>query len=77
MSRAPLVALALLPTAAIALLGQTGRGSEVAVGNTEWKTYGADGWSTKYSPLAQIDAGNVDRLRIAWRWRSPENDLAA
>ena len=32
----------------------------------QWRAYAADPGATKYSPLDQIDAGNVDRLRIAW-----------
>jgi quinoprotein glucose dehydrogenase len=33
----------------------------------EWRGYGRDARSTKYSPLDQIDASNVSRLRIEWR----------
>src|SRR5437016_4052675 len=36
----------------------------------EWRYYGGDAGSTKYSPLDQIDAGNVKNLRIAWRWKA-------
>jgi quinoprotein glucose dehydrogenase len=36
-------------------------------GGSEWRRYGADGGMTKYSPLDQIDKGNVSRLQIAWR----------
>ena len=32
----------------------------------QWRAYAADLGATKYSPLDQIDADNVDRLRIAW-----------
>ena len=32
----------------------------------EWRSYAGDNGATKYSPLDQIDAGNVDQLRIAW-----------
>jgi quinoprotein glucose dehydrogenase len=35
--------------------------------NGEWRAYSADPGATKYSPLEQIDATNVARLRIAWR----------
>ena len=43
--------------------------------STEWRTYGGQPEGTKYSPLDQIDAGNVNDLRIAWRWRSVDYDL--
>lgn len=33
----------------------------------QWGFYSADKATTRYSPLAQIDAANVARLRIAWR----------
>ena len=36
--------------------------------NTEWRYYGGDAAGTKYSPLAQIDASNVNKLHIAWSW---------
>jgi quinoprotein glucose dehydrogenase len=32
-----------------------------------WSHYSADRHATRYSPLAQIDASNVARLRVAWR----------
>ena len=38
--------------------------------NGEWRSYGGDLGSTKYSPLDQIDATNFGDLRIAWRWQS-------
>ena len=42
---------------------------------TEWRYYGGDAGSTKYSPLDQIDARNVNGLRVAWRWTSPDNAI--
>ena len=33
----------------------------------EWRYYGADGGSTKYSPLDQINKNTVRNLRIVWR----------
>ena len=41
----------------------------------EWRTYGADLASTKYSPLEQVDAANFGKLRLAWRWDLPELSL--
>jgi alcohol dehydrogenase (cytochrome c) len=35
-----------------------------------WLTYGRDYANQRFSPLAQIDAGNVTRLRPAWQFRS-------
>ncbi len=36
----------------------------------EWRYWGADAWSTRYSPLDQIGAGNFDSLTIAWQWKA-------
>ena len=36
----------------------------------EWRHYGGDAGSTKYSALDQIDRDNVADLEIAWRWRT-------
>jgi quinoprotein glucose dehydrogenase len=44
--------------------GQTG------AQNGEWRTYGGDLGNTKYSPLSQIDAGNFDKLQLAWRFQT-------
>ena len=38
----------------------------------EWPSYGNDVGGTRYSPLGQIDRGNVERLRVAWTYRTGE-----
>src|SRR5262245_62235212 len=38
----------------------------------EWPSYGNDVGGTRYSPLDQIDRGNVERLRVAWTYRTGE-----
>src|SRR5262249_55855997 len=38
----------------------------------EWPSYGNDVGGTRYSPLTQIDRGNVTTLRIAWTYRTGE-----
>ena len=43
------------------------RGPGAAVPPVEWKTYGGDLASQRYSPLDQIDAQNFSKLQIAWR----------
>ena len=50
--------------AALPVSGQNG------AKNGEWRYYGGDAGSTKYSPLDQINKDNVKDLRIAWRWKS-------
>jgi glucose dehydrogenase len=38
----------------------------------EWPSYGNDAGGTRYSPLTQIDRGNVTNLKIAWTYRTGE-----
>ena len=47
-----------------ALFGQSG------TKNGEWRYYGGDAGSTKYSPLDQINKDNVKDLKIVWRWKA-------
>ena len=42
-----------------------------------WHAYGGDRGSTKYSPLDQINRGNVAKLRIAWRRPAVADQLRA
>jgi quinoprotein glucose dehydrogenase len=46
-----------------------------AADDAGWSSYGADPQSTKYSPLAQIDAGNFADLEVTWIWDSPDNAM--
>ena len=41
----------------------------------EWRSYGGDAGHTKYSPLDQIDASNVQNLQIEWTWTSVDEEL--
>jgi quinoprotein glucose dehydrogenase len=36
----------------------------------EWRYWGADLWSTRYSPLDQINASNFGSLQVAWQWNA-------
>ncbi len=38
----------------------------------EWRAYGHDALGSRYSPLAQIDRGNVSRLAVAWTYHTGE-----
>ena len=59
----PAIVAILLGTAVAATAQQGAR-------DGEWRYYGADAGSTKYSTLDQIDRDNVADLQIAWRWRT-------
>jgi quinoprotein glucose dehydrogenase len=51
------------------------RGADGPAG--EWRHYSADGYSSKYSPLDQINLSNVSRLRVAWRRPQADPGLMA
>jgi len=50
------------------------QGQSLVRGNApnEWRYWGADAWSTRYSAASQIDATNFDSLQVAWRWTNPD-----
>lgn len=41
----------------------------------EWRHYGGDAASTKYSPLEQINKQNAAKLKVVWTWDSPDQPL--
>ena len=57
-------ALTLALGLALAAFGQTG------AKNGEWPTYGGDLGNTRYSALDQINAGNFNRLQVAWTFKT-------
>lgn len=40
-----------------------------------WTSYASDHFSSKYSPLDQINKENVKDLEVKWTWESPDNAL--
>ena len=36
----------------------------------EWRYWGGDAFSSRYSPLDQITARNFDSLQVAWKWNA-------
>ena len=48
------------------------QGTQLVRGNKpgEWRYWGGDAWSTRYSPLEQIDASNFKDLQVAWEWKA-------
>src|SRR5688572_4411342 len=41
----------------------------------QWRHYSGNASGTKYSPLDQINKGNVNDLRVVWRWESADRAL--
>lgn len=73
----PAIAALLLVTAAVtkaerAESGLPGARALVALpgATTDWRNWGNGVGGTKYSPAAQINTGNVARLKLAWRYDS-------
>ncbi|WP_281783682.1 pyrroloquinoline quinone-dependent dehydrogenase [Sinimarinibacterium flocculans] len=46
----------------------------IAPPDTGWPQYGNDAGGVRYSPLDQINRGNLDRLEVAWTWQAGELD---
>ena len=59
------------------LAAQDGAGgaAQVAAASDDWTSYGRTASGTRYSPAAQITPANVDKLEVAWSYRT--GDLAA
>ncbi len=65
-SIALVVVLGLLPAETSAQQGAT---------DGEWRSYAADTWGTKYSPLDQITIENFSDLELAWTWETVDSHL--
>jgi len=63
-----LVALSLAVFSAV-LQADPSAAQERGTPEGEWRYWGADAWSTRYSPLEQIDRDNFNDLEVAWIWR--------
>jgi len=59
-------------------LASTASGLHAGTANGEWRYWGGDEASSRYSPLDQINADNFTELEVAWRWKGdnfgPEAD---
>ncbi len=64
-------ALGILVLLAVGCLPAVRREPEV---RGDWPAYGNDAGGSRYSPLAQIDRGNVGQLGVAWTYRTGEAD---
>ncbi len=65
-------------TAVAALAASASAAAAAAAQSDEgWPYYGGDPGGMKYSPLTDINAGNVAGLKLAWQWQTGEQPLAA
>ena len=67
----PLCILAVLLAASAPLAPQPAASSR----QVEWLYYGGDPGGSRYSPLTDINAGNLARLQVAWQWKHWETRL--
>src|SRR5258708_6755325 len=51
--------------------------TQAALQRGEWPVYAGTNGSLRYSPLDVIQKSNASKLKVLWRWRSPDNDLRA
>jgi quinoprotein glucose dehydrogenase len=65
-----LLAIAILCVGSISTFGQQGGPARMTTQNGEWRTYGGDLRSTRYSPLDQINKENFSKLEVAWRFKT-------
>lgn len=63
--------LALLPVP-LFLLGCSDQSSNLG---SNWTSYASDKFSSKYSPLDQINKANAKDIEVKWTWESPDNDI--
>ncbi len=54
------------------LVGCVALSSSLFAADGDWPHYADDGASSKYSPLDQINAGNVNNLKEVWRWNAKD-----
>ena len=59
------------PVLPLVLLGLSAA-AQPGAADGEWRTYGGDLYSSKYSPLDQINADNLADVTVAWRWKSSD-----
>ena len=65
---------------AILVCGSIAAAQQAPSPQVEWLHYGGDQAGTKSSPLADVNAGNVNRLKIAWQWShwdAPRPDMVS
>lgn len=62
----------LLTVVAICFLSyaQTSAAFQSSLPNGDWPAYGRDAGGSRYSPLAKINRNNVQKLKVAWTYRT-------
>jgi len=63
-------ALGVLPVVAFVVWATLPVTGQAGAKNGEWATYGGDLANTRYAALDQINAGNFNKLEVAWRFKT-------
>src|ERR1700753_3940557 len=58
----------MMAASSAALLARLPAQAQTRAPDTDWLHYANDASSTRYSPLDQINAGNFNKLELAWRF---------
>ena len=60
---------------AAATVSNARQGKATVRGNVpgEWRVWGADAWSSRYSSLDQINGSNFSSLQVAWQWNAAQD----
>ncbi len=71
-TQTPIARITPIAQAPISRTTRNGDPAALVRGNApgEWRYWGGDAWSTRYSPLEQIDASNFAKLAIKWQWNA-------
>src|SRR5262249_21324046 len=72
-----LIVIAIVALGSWDLLAQSYIAAGDAKQQSDWPAYGRDAGGSRYSPLAQINRGNVSQLKIAWTYRTGAADVKA
>src|SRR3954469_25685645 len=68
--------LLLLPALLLAPLVAAGPSAGGSATAREWRCYGGDPGATRFSPLDQVNRGNVARLKVAWTFHTGDSSTA-
>jgi Glucose dehydrogenase len=70
------VVVVLLVAGAAAVAGSVRLQPDRSAREQDWPFYGGDQGGMKYSPLTDISAGTLARLRVEWEWSPREKALS-
>jgi quinoprotein glucose dehydrogenase len=67
----------ILAAGVVAIAAALAQSNKTSDSSKEWPTYGHDPGGMRFSPLTEINAANVDRLKVAWVYHMRPEGFAA